>query len=192
MNEIKPITVEDFTIDHGYSNSMVNLSYLFTLEQISRKNLRENGGTLGLTFFDTLKVLQKHDINPDDICIYVVGKFFTIDLWEGVEEDEKEYEGQKCIVFEVEEIYGYCLSYYYDDDKVQIAHLCIDPHYQRMGFGQMLLEKASRNWRKSVTADFCYDNEESINFFKKNGFSFIENEEKKRWRVIRKIVTKKI
>ena len=192
MNEITPITVEDFTIDHGYSNSMINLEHLFALEQISGKNLRENGGTLGLTFFDMLKVLQKHNINPDDICIYVVGKFFTRDLWEGVEEDEKEYEGQECIVFEVEEIYGYCLSYYYDDDKVQIAHICIEPRYQRMGFGQMLLEKAGCNGRKTVTADVYYDNEKSANFFKKNGFNFIENEEKKRWRVIRKIVTEKI
>lgn len=187
MNYITPVTVEDFTIDHGYSNSMINLGYLFALEQISRKNLREFGGTLGLTLFDMLKVLQRHNINFGDICIYVVGKFFTRDLWEGVEEDEKEYEGQKCIVFEVEEIYGYCLCYHYDDNKVQIAHLCIDPHYQRKGFGQMLLEKASRNWHENVTADVYYDNEMSANFFKKNGFNFIENEEKKRWRVIKKI-----
>lgn len=192
MNEITPITVEDFTIDHGYSNSMINLEHLFALEQISRKNLREFGGTLGLTFFDMLKVLQKHNIKPDDICIYVVGKFFTRDLLEDDEEDEKEYPGEKYIVFEVEEIYGYCLCYDYDDDKVQIAHLCIDPRYQRMGFGQMLLEKAGYNRRKTVTADVYYDNERSANFFKKNGFSFIENEEKKRWRVIRKVVTEKI
>lgn len=139
-----------------------------------------------------LKVLQKNNINPENIRIYVVGKFFTRDLWEGVEEDEKEYEGQECIVFEVEEIYGYCLCYRYDEDKVQIAHLCIDPHHQRMGFGQMLLEKTSFNWRKNVTADVYYDNEESVSFFKKNGFNFIENKENKCWRVIRKIVTKKI
>lgn len=192
MNYITPVTVEDFSVEEGYCTSLISFEHLFALEQISRKNLRENGGTLGLTFFDMLKVLQKHNINPSDIRIYVVGKFFTRDLWEGVEEDEKEYEGQECIVFEVEEIYGYCLSYYYDDDKVQIAHLCIDPRFQRKGFGKMLLEKASCNWRKTVTADVYYDNEQSANFFKKNGFSFIENEGKRRWRVIRKIVTKKI
>ena len=192
MNYITPVTVEDFSVEKGYCTSLIGFDHLFALEQISRKNLRENGGTLGLTFFDMLKVLQKHNINPEDIRIYVVGKFFTRDLCDGEEEDEKEYEGEECIVFEVEEIYGYCLCYCYDEDRLQIAHLCIDPHYQRMGFGQMLLEKASRNWYKNVTADVYYDNEKSANFFKKNGFNFIENEEKKRWRVIRKIVTKKI
>ena len=178
-----PITIEDFTADYGYSTGLINLEHLFALEQISRKNLRENGGTLGLTFFDMLKVLQKHNINPSDIHIYVIGKFFT----RTIEDDmgTSEY-------FEVEEIYGYCLCYDYDDDKVQIAHLCIDPRYQRKGFGQMLLEKAGCNRRKTVTADVYYDNEKSANFFKKNGFSFIENEEKKRWRVIRKVVTEKI
>ena len=178
-----PITIEDFTADYGYSTGLINLEHLFDLEQISRKNLRENGGTLGLTFFDMLKVLQKHNINPSDIHIYVIGKFFTRTIEDDVGTSE---------YFEVEEIYGYCLSYYYDDDKAQIAHLCIDPRYQRKGFGQMLLEKAGCNLRKTVTADVYYDNEKSANFFKKNGFSFMENEEKKRWRVIRKVVTKKI
>ena len=34
MRRNTPITIEDFTIDHGYSNSMINLDYLFALEQI--------------------------------------------------------------------------------------------------------------------------------------------------------------
>ena len=115
-----PITIEDFTADYGYSTGLINLEHIFALEQISRKNLRENGGTLGLTFFDMLKVLQKHNINPSDIHIYVIGKFFT----RTIEDDmgTSEY-------FEVEELYGYCLFYRYDGDKAQIAHICIDPNY---------------------------------------------------------------
>lgn len=158
-----PTTVEDFCADYGYSVGLINLDHLFTLEQISRKNLRENGGTLGLTFFDMLKVLQKYNINPSDIHVYVAGKFYTRNI-------EDDY-GEKNF-FEAKEIYGYCLCYCYDKDKVQIAHICIDPHYQRMGFGQMLLEKASCNWRKSITADVYYDDKKLVNFFKKNGFEF--------------------
>lgn len=173
-----PTTVEDFSDDYGYNTSLINLDYLFALEQISRKNLRENGGTLGLTFFDMLKVLQKHNINPSDIHVYVAGKFYTRNIEDEYGENE---------FFEAKEIFGYCLCYQYDKNNIHIAHICIDPHYQRKGFGQMLLEKASRNWHENVTADVYYDNEMSANFFKKNGFNFIENEEKKRWRVIKKI-----
>ena len=144
-----PITIEDFTTDYGYSTGLINLEHLLALEQISRKNLRENGGTLGLTFFDMLKVLQKHNINPSDIHIYVIGKFFT----RTIEDDmgTSEY-------FEVEELYGYCLFYRYDGDKAQIAHICIDPNYQRMGFGKMLLEKIKGLYKKLDTSTYSYYN----------------------------------
>ena len=144
-----PITIEDFTADYGYSTGLINLEHIFALEQISRKNLRENGGTLGLTFFDMLKVLQKHNINPSDIHIYVIGKFFT----RTIEDDmgTSEY-------FEVEELYGYCLFYRYDGDKAQIAHICIDPNYQRMGFGKMLLEKIKGLYKKLDTSTYSYYN----------------------------------
>ena len=144
-----PITIEDFTADYGYSTGLINLEHLFTLEQISKSNLCEYGGTLGFTFFDMLKALQIRNIDPSDIHIYVIGKFFT----RTIEDDmgTSEY-------FEVEELYGYCLSYYYDDDKAQIAHICIDPNYQRMGFGKMLLEKIKGLYKKLDTSTYSYYN----------------------------------
>ena len=130
-----PITIEDFTADYGYSTGLINLEHLFTLEQISKSNLCEYGGTLGFTFFDMLKALQIRNIDPSDIHIYVIGKFFT----RTIEDDmgTSEY-------FEVEELYGYCLFYRYDGDKVEIVDLCIDPNYQNMNFGQMLLKEVRK------------------------------------------------
>ena len=117
MRRDTPITIEDFTADYGYSTGLINLEHLFALEQISRKNFREYGGTLGFTFFDMLKALQIRNIDPSDIHIYVIGKFFT----RTIEDDmgTSEY-------FEVEEIYGYCLFYRYDVDRVEIVDLFID------------------------------------------------------------------
>lgn len=149
MRRDTPITIEDFTADYGYSTGLINLEHLFTLEQISKSNLCEYGGTLGFTFFDMLKAIQIRNIDPSDIHIYVIGKFFT----RTIEDDmgTSEY-------FEVEEIYGYCLFYRYDGNKAQIAHICIDPNYQRMGFGKMLLEKIKGLYKKLDTSTCsCYN-----------------------------------
>lgn len=144
-----PITIEDFTADYGYSTGLINLEHLFTLEQISKSNLREDGGTLGLTFFDMLKALQECGVSPSDIHVYVIGKFFTRTIEDDIEVSE---------YFEVEEIYGYCLFYRYDVDKAQIAHICIDPNYQRMGFGKMLLEKIKGLYKLFDTSTCsCYN-----------------------------------
>ena len=149
MRRDMPITIEDFTADYGYSTGLINFDHLFALEQISRKNLREYDGTLGFTFFDMLKALQIRNINPSDIHVYVTGKFFT----RNIEDDIKLSE-----YFEVEEIYGYCLFYRYDVDKAQIAHICIDPNYQRMGFGKMLLEKIKGLYKLFDTSTCsCYN-----------------------------------
>ena len=149
MRRDTPITIEDFTADYGYSTGLINLEHLFTLEQISKSNLREDGGTNNFTFFDMLKALQIRNIDPSDIHIYVIGKFFT----RTIEDDmgTSEY-------FEVEEIYGYCLFYRYDVDKVEIVDLCIDPNYQRMGFGKMLLEKIKGLYKKLDTSTYSYYN----------------------------------
>ena len=144
-----PITIEDFTADYGYSTGLINLEHLFTLEQISKSNLREDGGTLGLTFFDMLKALQECGVSPSDIHVYVIGKFFTRTIEDDIEVSE---------YFEVEEIYGYCLFYRYDENKAQIAHICIDPNYQRMGFGKMLLEKIKGLYKKLDTSTYSYYN----------------------------------
>ena len=144
-----PITIEDFTADYGYSTGLINLEHLFTLEQISKSNLCEDGGTNNFTFFDMLKALKSRNIDPSDIHVYVIGKFFT----RTIEDDmgTSEY-------FEVEELYGYCLFYRYDVDKAQIAHICIDPNYQRMGFGKMLLEKIKGLYKKLDTSTYSYYN----------------------------------
>ena len=149
MRRDTPITIEDFTADYGYSTGLINLEHLFTLEQISKSNLREDGGTNNFTFFDMLKALQECGVSPSDIHVYVIGKFFT----RNIEDDmgTSEY-------FEVEEIYGYCLFYRYDGNKAQIAHICIDPNYQRMGFGKMLLEKIKGLYKKLDTSTCsCYN-----------------------------------
>ena len=144
-----PITIEDFTADYGYSTGLINLEHLFTLEQISKSNLREDGGTFGLTFFDMLKALQECGVSPSDIHVYVIGKFFTRTIEDDIEVSE---------YFEVEEIYGYCLFYCYDGNKAQIAHICIDPNYQRMGFGKILLEKIKGLYKKLDTSTYSYYN----------------------------------
>lgn len=135
MNYITPTTVEDFSADYGYSVGLINFDHLFALEKISRKNFREYGGTLGFTFFDMLKTLQVRNIDPSDIHIYVIGKFFTRTIEDDIRTSE---------YFEVEELYGYCLFYRYDGDKVEIVDLCIDPNYQNMNFGQTLLKKVRK------------------------------------------------
>lgn len=149
MRRDTPITIEDFTADYGYSTGLINLEHLFALEQISKSNLCEDGGTNNFTFFDMLKSLQIRNINPSDIHIYVIGKFFT----RTIEDDmgTSEY-------FEVEEIYGYCLFYRYDVDRVEIVDLCIDPNYQNMGFGKMLLEKIKGLYKKLDTSTYSYYN----------------------------------
>ena len=149
MRRDTPITIEDFTADYGYSTGLINLEHLFTLEQISKSNLCEDGGTNNFTFFDMLKALKSRNIDPSDIHIYVIGKFFT----RTIEDDmgTSEY-------FEVEEIYGYCLFYRYDVDRGEIVDLCIDPNYQNMGFGKMLLEKIKGLYKKLDTLTCsCYN-----------------------------------
>lgn len=149
MRRDTPITIEDFTADYGYSTGLISFEHLFTLEQISKSNLCEDGGTNNFTFFDMLKALKSRNIDPSDIHIYVIGKFFT----RTIEDDmgTSEY-------FEVEEIYGYCLFYRYDVDRVEIVDLCIDPNYQRMGFGKMLLEKIKGLYKKLDTLTYsCYN-----------------------------------
>lgn len=149
MRRDTPITIEDFTADYGYSTGLINLEHLFTLEQISKSNLCEDGGTNNFTFFDMLKALKSRNIDPSDIHVYVIGKFFT----RNIEDDIKLSE-----YFEVEEIYGYCLFYRYDGNKAQIAHICIDPNYQRMGFGKMLLEKIKGLYKLfDISTCSCYN-----------------------------------
>ena len=134
----------------------IELYWLNDYEKISIRNLKKNGGTLGLTFYEMLGICSKHDRKT-----------------------------RLASIFNDEKVIGYILYYFYDNDKgIHIAHIAIEPEYQRMGFGNQLVKDIMEHYQYDyITADVMYDNEKSKNFFKKLGFNFSPEDEKNRWNV---------
>lgn len=60
--------------------------------------------------------------------------------------------------------------------------ITILPKYQRLGFGQEILEMGEKLWKeqgyKKVVLDVQTSNEEAIGFYKKHGFTFIREKPK--------------
>ena len=135
--------------------SVFMIDHLSNLENISVENLEKNGGTLGLSFYDMLKVLNKHNINPE---ILVLQERF-----------------QKPI--------GYCM-FYKHGNNIQISHICLKNEYQAKGLANKFIDYLKRYYPKYITADIAYTNWKSKVFFNKAGFYFEDNPGKKRWRAI--------
>ena len=123
-------------------------------ENISIQNLRENGGTLGLTFYQMLGILNKHNKTGDVYYVY--------------NEDYK--------------IVGYTLIHSDKRKEAHIGHIAIDPEHQKKGYGTYMVNKLMKKF-DYITADVMFDNYKSEAFFKKLGFEFTPEYEKDRWNI---------
>lgn len=130
-----------------------SMAELNEFESISTENLKANGGTLGLSFYDMLKILFKHNIVPSML-----------------------------VETENNNIVGYCMCYEINKG-IHISHICIRKDFQRNGIGNKFVSELERFNPKFITADVSYDNQKSSSFFRKLGFDFKEEQEKQRWNV---------
>lgn len=133
--------------------TVFSMAELNEFETISTENLKANGGTLGLSFYDMLKILFKHNIVPNMLI-------------------EKENNN----------IVGYCM-FYVINKGIHISHICIRKDFQRRGIGNRFVDELERFNPKFITADVSYDNKKSSSFFRKLGFDFNDEQEKQRWSV---------
>ena len=126
------------------------------LNQISIRNLKQNGGTLGFSYEEMLEILHKHNISS-------ITKILSLD----------------------DEPIGYILYYFKDEHTIHISHICLDTKYQGKQLGDVLLNAIRKNYQHyNITADVYYDNKKSHSFFLRNGFDMEEESAKQRWNCI--------
>ena len=133
--------------------TVFSMAELNEFETISTENLKANGGTLGLSFYDMLKILFRHNIVPNML-----------------------------VAKEQNNIVGYCM-FYVINKGIHISHICIHKDSQRRGIGNKFVDELERYNPKFITADVSYDNKKSSSFFRKLGFDFHDEQEKHRWNV---------
>ena len=126
------------------------------LNQISIRNLRANGGTLGFSYEEMLNILHKHNISS-------ISKTLSLD----------------------DEPIGYILYYFKNEHTIHISHICLDVQYQGKQLGDILLNAIREGHHDyDITADVYYDNQKSYKFFLRNGFDMEEEPAKHRWNCI--------
>ena len=131
------------------------ISLLNVFENISIKNLKENGGTLGLTFYQMLSILNKHH------------QIASVEYIHNTNGD----------------IAGYALIHLSERGSgIHISHIAIVPNDQKCGLGTRLVSKLMKEY-DYISADVMFDNYKSQGFFRKLGFDFIPEVEKNRWNV---------
>lgn len=80
------------------------------------------------------------------------------------------------IVLEVDEHVGGYIGLWINEDNAEVINFYIDPDYQGMGFGQMLIEFALNLCEMSnipsLSLEVRRSNERAINLYEKNGFKY--------------------